>query len=158
MTVAEVEAMNDGETLARAVGEAMYARDRVGRRLGMQVEEIRAGYVRIVMQVDADMINGHGICHGGSIFTLADAACAYACNSRNQNSLAQSINIVFLTPAHLGERLVAEATETAQAGRTGTYDIRITGNERRVVAMALAQSRTVSGHWVDSPPADVKPT
>lgn len=141
--------------LATEVGAAMFAKDRVGHRLGMQVEAIRPGYARIAMQVSADMINGHDICHGGFTFALADAACAYACNSRNHNALSQALNIVFLSPAQLGETLVAEAVESARAGRTATYEIKITSGDARMVAVAQAQCRMVSGQMVGQPAAQI---
>lgn len=137
------------EDLARRVGSVMISRDRVGNRLGMDLDEIRPGYARIVMKVTDDMINGHDICHGGFTFALADAACAYACNSHNQNALSQALNIVFLTPAVLGETLVAEALESARAGRTSTYEIKVTAQNNRVVAVAQAQCRSVKGQMVE---------
>lgn len=137
------------EELARKVAVVMSSLDKVGTRLGMNLHEIKPGYARIAMQVTEDMINGHNICHGGFTFALADTACAYACNSHNQNTLSQALNIVFLTPAALGETLVAEARETARAGRTSTYDIRVTGEGARMVAVAQAQCRAVKGQMVD---------
>ena len=139
--------------LATEVGKTMFAKDRVGHRLGMQVEAIRPGYARIAMQVSADMINGHDICHGGFTFALADSACAYACNSHNHNALSQALNIVFLTPARLGETLVAEAVESARAGRTATYEIKVKTGDERIVAVAQAQCRLVSGQMVGQPAA-----
>lgn len=135
--------------LAVAVGKTMYAKDRVGNRLGMRVDEIKPGYSRIAMEVTEDMINGHEICHGGFTFALADTACAYACNSHNQNALSQALNIVFLSPAMLGETLIAEASESARGGRTATYEIKVRTPENRIVAVAQAQCRTVKGHMVE---------
>lgn len=134
--------------LATEVGAAMFAKDRIGHRLGMRVEAIRPGYARLVMQVSADMINGHDICHGAFTFALADTACAYACNSHNHNALSQALNIVFLSPARLGETLVGEAVESARAGRTLTYEITIKSGDERMVAVAQAQCRMVSGQMV----------
>lgn len=142
----------DAVKVAEQVGKAMQAMDQVGRRLGMSMEEIRPGYARIAMDVTTEMINGHDICHGGYIFALADTACAYACNSYNQNTLSQALNIVFMLPATLGSTLVAEAVESAHSGRTGTYEIKVTGNKARVVAVAQAQCRSVSGRMVDELP------
>jgi acyl-CoA thioesterase len=136
------------EDLARRVGSVMISQDRVGNRLGMDLDEIRPGYARMAMKVTDDMINGHDICHGGFTFALADAACAYACNSHNQNALSQALNIVFLTPAVLGETLIAEARESARAGRTSTYDIKVVTQNNRVVAVAQAQCRAVKGQML----------
>lgn len=138
----------EADDLARRVALVMGSLDKVGSRLGMSLDEIRPGYARIAMRVTEDMINGHNICHGGFTFALADTACAYACNSHNQNTLSQALNIVFLTPASLGETLVAEASETARAGRTSTYDIKVTGGDARMVAVAQAQCRAVKGQMV----------
>lgn len=141
----------DAEQLARQIGQVMASLDQVGKRLGMRLDEIRPGYSRIAMQVTADMINGHDICHGGFTFALADTACAYACNSHNQNTLSQALSIVFLTPAVLGETLVAEAHESARSGRTATYEIKVTADGCRVVAVAQAQCRAVKGQMVAVP-------
>lgn len=143
----------DSLAIAQEVGAAMYDRDRVAQRLGMTIEEVRPGFARVAMAVGADMINGHGICHGGYTFALADTACAYACNSYNVNTLSQAINIVFMAPARLGESLVAEATESNHAGRTGSYDIKVFNADRRVIAVALGQCRSLRGRLVESLPS-----
>jgi acyl-CoA thioesterase len=135
--------------VADQVGREMYARDKVGRRLGMRIEEIRPGYARIAMNVTADMINGHDICHGGFIFTLVDTACAYAANSRNQNTLSQALNIVFIAPAGLDTTLVAEAIESAHSGRTAIYEIKVTTDPAQVIAVAQAQCRVMRGLMVE---------
>lgn len=145
----------DAADLANRVADVMASLDRVGSRLGMQLEEIRPGYSRIAMTVTADMINGHDICHGGFTFALADTACAYACNSYNQNTLSQALNIVFLTPARLGDVLVAEARESARSGRTSTYEIRVTGTDRQVVAVAQAQCRAIKGQMIPAIPTSL---
>lgn len=143
----------DPLAVANQVGAAMYGRDRVAQRLGMRLEAVRPGYARIAMMVDDDMINGHGICHGGYTFALADTACAYACNSYNVNTLSQAVNIVFMAPARQGETLVAEAIESNHAGRTGTYDIKVFNGEQKVIAVALGQCRSLRGRLVDSLPS-----
>ncbi|ATE61230.1 hydroxyphenylacetyl-CoA thioesterase PaaI [Thauera sinica] len=141
------------DAVAQEVGAEMYRRDRVAQRLGMKIEEVRPGFARIAMTVIEDMINGHGICHGGYTFALADTACAYACNSYNVNTLSQAVNIVFMAPARLGETLAAEAVESSHAGRTGSYDIKVYGDGRRVVAVALGQCRSLRGRLVESLPS-----
>jgi len=141
----------DPDELAKDVGRFMSSLDKVGNRLGMRLEEIRPGYSRITMQITAEMINGHNICHGGFTSALADTACAYACNSHNQNALSQALNIVFLTPGALGETLVAEARESARVGRTATYEITVTADHGRMVAVAQAQCRAVKGQMIADP-------
>ena len=93
--------------LAEAAGTAMYERDRASQALGMTLEEIRPGYARMRMRVREDMVNGHDICHGGLIFTLADSTFAFACNSYNHNTVAAGASIEFLAPARLGDVLRA---------------------------------------------------
>ena len=91
----------------------------------IEIEEVREGYARIAMIVRRDMLNGKAIAHGGMIFALADTAFAYACNSRNVNTVAQSATIVFVAPGREGDRLVAEAREESQTGRSGVYAVKV---------------------------------
>lgn len=146
-------AKTDAADIAVQVGQAMFAKDQVGRRLGMRIEEVRPGYARVAMEVSAEMINGHDICHGGYIFALADTACAYACNSHNQSMLSQSLNIVFMAPAGRNATLVAEAIESAHSGRTGAYEIKVMNQDAHVIAVAQAQCRTVRGRMVENLPS-----
>ncbi len=134
----------DADELARTAGEAMWRADRSSKWLGMQLEEIRAGYTRISMSVTADMTNGQAMCHGGLIFTLADSSFGFACNSRNQRAVAQTCTITYLHPAQLGERLVATAQERATAGRSALYDVQVHA-AARVVAEFRGQSRMIGG-------------
>jgi acyl-CoA thioesterase len=115
-----------GDELARACAAAMFARDRAAQTLGIAIEEASEGYARLGLTIAETMINGHAIAHGGVVFTLADTAFAYACNSRNVPHVALSATISFIAPAKLGERLVAEAQERSLKGRTGVYDITVT--------------------------------
>jgi acyl-CoA thioesterase len=101
----------------------MFARDSASRALGMVLEEVRPGYARLRMTVRADMLNGHGTCHGGLVFALADSAFAFACNSYDVVTVASGCSIEFLAPAHEGEELVAEARERAREGRNGVFDV-----------------------------------
>src|SRR5262249_4384978 len=117
--------MNKADALARRVAEAMLAREGTGTACGVSIEDVREGYARIAMTLRDDMLNGHRIAHGGVVFALADTAFAYACNSRNEATVAQVATITFLSAAHAGERLVAEAQETARAGRSGTYHVAV---------------------------------
>jgi acyl-CoA thioesterase len=115
--------MRDADTLARRVAECLHAREGTGAAWNVEIEDVREGYARIAMAVRADMLNGKAIAHGGMIFALADTAFAYACNSRNLNTVAQSATVNFLAPGQLGDTLVAEAREQALSGE----DRRVSG-------------------------------
>lgn len=132
------------DALARAVADRMRSREGAVSTWGVELEAVRGGYARLAMALRRDMLNAHGIAHGGMIFALADTAFAYACNSRNQTTVAQHASITFVSPARLGERLTAEARETALAGRSGVYDVRVTAGER-LVAIYQGLSRTTGG-------------
>lgn len=101
--------MSEADRLARRVADAMLAREGTGPAWGLVIEAVREGYALVSMRLRADMLNGHGIAHGGMIFSLADSAFAYACNSSNQTTVAQQASIAFLAPAYEGEVLLAEA-------------------------------------------------
>lgn len=105
--------------------EAMWAADAASRALGMQVEELTPGHAVVTMTVRSDMVNGHGLCHGGLVATLADSAFAVACNSRGTPTVAAGFDITFLEAARLHDHLVAEATECALRGRSGIYDVTV---------------------------------
>jgi acyl-CoA thioesterase len=97
------------------------------------------------MRVRADMLNGHAMAHGGMIFSLADTAFAYACNSRNETTVAQSATIVFLAPAAAGDMLIAEAREVARAGKSGVYHVGVRAQDGRIIAEFTGLSRTIGG-------------
>ena len=113
----------DAQALAERVAEVMWARDDASQRLGMRIVDVAPGRATLTMTVRSDMLNGHAICHGGFIFTLADSAFAFACNSYNLNTVASGCAIEFLAPAREGDMLTAVARERSMAGRTGVYDI-----------------------------------
>jgi acyl-CoA thioesterase len=133
------------QALALAVAEAMYARDPAVRAFGIRIDEVGPGFARLSMPVRDDMLNGHGLCHGGLIFTLADSAFAYACNSRNQNTVASGCTIDYLAPGQPGDVLVAEAVEQSLAGRTGVYDITVSNQEGRRLALFRGRSHSIKG-------------
>lgn len=133
------------QALAEAVGEALYARDPASKALGMQIAEMRAGYARMTMTIRPDMLNGHQSCHGGFIFTLADSAFAFACNSHNINTVGAACSIDYLAPGRLGDVLTAEAVEQVQAGRSGVYDVTIRNQENRILALFRGKSHRVGG-------------
>ena len=101
------------------------------------------------MTVRDDMLNGHAICHGGFIFTLADSAFAFACNSYNLNTVASGCSIDFLAPARLGDVLTAHAQEKGASGRTGVYDIVVTNASGQNIALFRGKSYRIQGHVVD---------
>lgn len=115
----------------------------------LEIEEIREGYARVAMRLRPEMLNGFGIAHGGLVFALADSAFAYACNSRNVMTVAQSATITFVDSGRAGERLVAEAQERAVRGRTGVYAVQVTGEDGRVVAEFQGLSRTLGGQIIE---------
>ena len=125
--------------------EAMFATDQASAGLGMAIASVGVGRATLTMKVRPDMLNGHGICHGGFIFTLADSAFAFACNSYNQLVVAQQNQITYLSPGRVDELLTASATETSKAGRSGIYDVTVTGEDGRIVALFRGLSRSVKG-------------
>ena len=145
------------EALAAAAGAAMYGRDHAAKALGIALAEIGPGRARTTMTVGPAMVNGHGTCHGGLIFTLADTAFAYACNSRNQASVAQHCSITFLKPARRDDRLTADAVEQTLDGRSGVYDVRVANQKGEAVALFRGHSRTIPGEVARSP-ASKEPT
>ena len=130
------------------VGAHMFAADRASRGLGMRILAIGAGTARLEMAVRDDMLNGHEICHGGFITTLADSAFAFACNARNQLTVAAGLTVDFLAPVRGGDVLVAEANEVAQGGRTGVYDIVVTNRAGARVALVRGRSARLGDRTV----------
>ena len=137
------------DALARRCAEAMYAGDRASQALGMRLEWVAAGAACMTMTLRPDMLNGHGSGHGGLIFSLADSTFAFACNSYNQVTVAESCHIAFLAPARGGDLLTAIAREVVREGRNGLYDVRVTNQDSRVIAEFRGKSRTLSGALVD---------
>jgi acyl-CoA thioesterase len=140
---------NDPQALAELAGKTMYERDAASQALGMTLDAIRPGYARMRMRVRDDMLNGHGTCHGGYIFMLADSAFAFACNSHNFNTVGAGCTIDYLAPGRAGDVLVAEAVEQALAGKTGVYDVVVTDQDGRKVALFRGKSHRVAGHVVE---------
>ena len=133
------------QEIAEASARAMWNDDSASQRLGMTLDHIAPGRATLSMTVTDAMSNGHGNAHGGYIFTLADSAFAFACNSYNQMAVAQHCSITYLIPGRIGDRLTATATETSRRGRSGIYDIRITNGDGDHVAEFRGHSRTVKG-------------
>lgn len=133
--------------LARACADAMLRDDRATHALGIVLDHVGPGSARMSMRVRPDMVNGHGICHGGFIFTLADSAFAFACNSYGDRAVAQHNAITFVRPGRDGEVLVATAEERGRSGRSGLYDVRVTGADGSVVAEMRGHSRLSGGRF-----------
>ena len=133
---------------ARAVGAHMFAADRASKGLGMTISHLGEGTATLTMTIRDDMLNGFDICHGGFITTLADSAFAFACNSRNVVTVAAGLTVDFLAPAHSGDVLTAAASETSHAGRTGVYDIVVTNQHGRRVALVRGRSHSLAGRTV----------
>lgn len=140
--------------LANAVARALYARDTAARWLGIAVSHCGPGEAVLTMTVADTMLNGHGICHGGFIFSLADTAFAYACNSGNELTVAQHCSVDFLRPARAREQLTATARETVRRPRSGVYDVTVCGADGEPVALFRGLSRSRPGTAVidEAPP------
>jgi acyl-CoA thioesterase len=142
-----VKATLSPDDLARACAEAMWKEDDASSGLGMEILEVGPGEAKLTMAVAPQMVNGQRIAHGGFIFTLADSAFAFACNSRNERAVAAHCQISFIRPAKLGDRLVAVAREISRSGRSGIYDVRVTAGDE-VIAEFRGHSRNVAGTWL----------
>ena len=141
----------NADAKADKVARAMLAAEGTGPAWGIEIEEAREGYARIRMTLRPDMLNGHGIAHGGMVFALADTAFAYACNSRNLRTVAAQANIVFLDAAKGGEVLIAEARETALVGRSGVCNVSVRTEDGRFIAEFQGYSRSLGGEVVPPP-------
>jgi acyl-CoA thioesterase len=137
------------EELARACAEAMWADDMASRGLGMSLDQVGPGTASVSMPIRDDMVNGHGIAHGGFVFLLADSAFAFACNSYNERTVAYACDIVFAAPAKAGDVLTATASERHVFGRNGIYDIAVT-RDGEVIAEFRGRSRRIGGTLVDA--------
>jgi acyl-CoA thioesterase len=136
--------VSDELEVARQAAAAMERADTAGRGVGVRLLDVGPGRARVALTVEERHVNGHGICHGGYLFFLADAAFAYACNSHGTSAVAAGADITFLRPVALGAELVAEAVERARAGRSGLYDVTIRDGDR-AVAEFRGRSRQVPG-------------
>lgn len=135
----------DAQAVAEATRDAMWKDDRASKMLGMQVLAIGPGTATMAMTVREDMLNGHDICHGGLVTTLADSAFAFACNSYNEITVAAGFDVNLVAPAHLGDRLTAVARELSKAGRTAVYDIVVANQRGETVAAFRGRSYTMKG-------------
>jgi len=140
------------EETAHRSAEAMWSSDRATRGLDMTLDAVGPGTATVSMTVRDDMVNGHAIGHGGFTFTLADSAFAFACNSYNRATVAAGAEIRFRRPTHLGDRLVATATERERSGRDGVYDVQVTVGDE-VVAIFTGRSKEIGGSLFEDPQA-----
>jgi acyl-CoA thioesterase len=150
-----VKATLSPDDIALACAEAMWKEDGSSQGLGMQIVDVKAGQATLSMTVRPDMVNGHQMAHGGFIFTLADSAFAFACNSHNDKSVAAQGSITFIRPGKLGDVLVATAREISRSGRSGIYDVRVTADSE-VIAEFRGHSRTIGGTWLPPNETDSK--
>ncbi len=133
------------QEIAEGSAREMWNGDSASQRLGMALDHIAPGEATLSMSITESMSNGHGNCHGGYIFTLADSAFAFACNSYNDVVVGQHCSVTYLKPVRLGDRLTATAREVARQGRSGIYDVHITNQDGLHVAEFRGHSRTVKG-------------
>lgn len=141
----------DPQALAEAVRDAMWRVDSTSRAMGMVVVEIGPGSATVAMPVRRDMLNGHAICHGGVLVTLADSAVGFASNSYNVAAVATNLSTDFIAPARLDDRLTATARERARTHRTGLYDVTVTNQHGEILALVRGRvhrspDKTVTGH------------
>lgn len=144
------EQYSDPDQLAQAVSNAMYSNDDASRLLGIEILASRQGFAELSMIVKKEMTNGLDICHGGLIFTLADSAFAYACNSSNKATVAAGCSIDFMASAAIGDRLIAIARERSRAGRTGVYDVEISNQNGDLIALFRGKSYQIKGQIIPS--------
>lgn len=137
------------DQIAQKSADAMWKSDRASKMLGFEITSVSEGQATLTLTVRPDHCNGHGICHGGITFALADSAFAFACNSRNQSTVAQHNSITYLAPGQLGDILTANATEVALKGRSGIYDVTVSNQTGTIIAEFRGNSRAIKGRLFD---------
>jgi len=137
----------EGSAAAQVVAEAaardMYANDVAVQALGIVIDEVRPGFARARLRVRPDFLNGHSICHGGFVFTLADTAFAYACNSYGRATVAAAGSIDFLRPVRAGDELTAIAQERSRSRRSGIYDVSVQNQNQTLIAVFRGRSNEI---------------
>ena len=139
----------DLQRQAERATEALWRGDSASRQLGMSIESCGPGRAAVTMRIRPDMVNGHGICHGGLVFALADSAFAFACNSYGDNTVAAGADIEFLLPAREGDALRAIAAERWRRGRSGIYEIEVQNQKGETVALFRGRSHQIAGRLID---------
>jgi acyl-CoA thioesterase len=137
------------QDIARRCADIMWPDDHAARGLGMTIAEVGPGSATLTMTVRQDMVNGHGTCHGGFIFAVADSTFAYACNSFNHRAVAAGVDINFLAPAHLGDVLTAHGHARHQGGRSSVYDIEVTNQDGKLIAVFRGRAARIKGHFFE---------
>lgn len=137
--------MADGSDRATRSAAALWAEDEAARWVGIEVQSVDEGRAVLTLKVQPHHCNGHGICHGGITFTLADTAFAYACNSRNQRTVAQQNTITYIAPGRAGDVLTAQAREVSASGRSGVYDVQVNNQDNEVIAEFRGLCRAIRG-------------
>tara|TARA_R110002110_G_scaffold211304_1_gene424002 strand:+ start:24247 stop:24672 length:426 start_codon:yes stop_codon:yes gene_type:complete len=130
---------------AEKSAKAMWSNDEASQWIGLHLEDTNEGTAIVSLDVEKHHCNGHGMCHGGIIFALADSAFAFACNSRNQATVAQNNAITYILPGQLGDHLTAKATEVSLSGRNGIYDVFIFNQSNQLIATFRGHSRAIKG-------------
>lgn len=138
--------------LAQESARIMWAEDTATRHVGMELLDVAPGRARLSLTVRDEFTNGHGMCHGGYIFMLADSAFAFACNSHNQRTVAASAAIDFVAAAQRGDVLTADCAEQSRGGRSGLYDTRVTDQNGRLIALFRGRSATIRGRFIEETP------
>jgi len=135
-----------------ACSVALHENDYAAKALGVRILSTSLGESVLSMQVRQDMLNGHGSCHGGMIFTLADTAFAHACNSGNKPTVASGCTIDYIAPGKEGDILTARASERSRSGRTGIYDIEVLNQNEQLIAVFRGRSYQLKGSVVSEMP------
>jgi acyl-CoA thioesterase len=141
-------AAQEAQLLAERAADVLFDRDRASQTLGMSITAVRPGFAQVTMPVRADMLNGHGVCHGGLVFALGDSAFAFACNSYNEATVAAAASIDFLAPARAGDQLTAEARELWRTKRNGLYEIVVFNQHGERIALFRGRSYRIDGQLV----------
>ena len=137
------------QELEQRAADRLFERDETSRGLGISIVQIAPGHARVSMLVRADMVNGHGLCHGGVLFSFADSAFAFACNTYNRITVAAAATIDFLAPAKQGDELTAVANEVWRSRRSGIYDVSIVNQRQERIALFRGRSHELDGKLVD---------
>jgi len=140
------------EEMAEACAAAMWAEDHASKALGMHLERVTPHSARLTVLVTERMVNGHGTCHGGFIFALADSAFAFACNTTNQRHVAAHCDITYLRPARMGDHLVADAHRRAEVGRSAIYDVSVATGEGVLIAEFRGHARSIGAKFFEDLP------
>lgn len=141
----------NAQARAERCAQSMWENDAASKGLGIVLERVAPGEADASLSLEDRHLNGHGICHGGFIFTLADTAFAFACNSYNQAAVAQQNSITYIHSGRAGAKLTAYAKEISRQGRSGIYDVTVVDDEGVIIAIFRGHSRTIKGSHFDEP-------